>query len=151
MIKTAHIQNLHHLLSLLDSAVSWLNRSYTQCQKVGIKPTYTPEEYDAFENLTSRFSRVCDILIQKVFRSIDSVELEEKGSLIDIMNRAHKRHLFENVNEVYEMKSLRNEVAHEYKLEDLKEIFKSVLTFTPKLLVIVQTTKDYCSRYKTLS
>ena len=45
------------------------------------------------ENLTSRFSRTIDLIVNKVFRSIDYVELEDSGTLIDVVNRAEKREL----------------------------------------------------------
>ena len=45
------------------------------------------------ENLTSRYSRTIDLIVNKVFRSIDYVELEDSGTLIDVVNRAEKREL----------------------------------------------------------
>ena len=85
------ILNLFDTINILDNAVHWLKRSYTICSGIGVKESYTEEESDDLETLTSRFARVSDILIQKAFRSIDAVEFENKGTLIDVVNRAHKR------------------------------------------------------------
>ena len=132
---------------MLDEALSWLNRSYKKCFEIGIKENYSDDEFDVFETLTSRYARVADILIQKVFRSIDAVEFESGGTMIDVINRVHKRGLFESVDEVRQIKDLRNDIAHEYVLYDIKSIFNETFYFTPKLLGIVENTKKYCKKY----
>lgn len=91
------ILNLFDTIKILDNAVHWLKRSYTRCCGIGVKESYTEEEYDDLETLTSRFARVSDILIQKAFRSIDAVEFENKGTLIYAVNRAHKRGFYSKV------------------------------------------------------
>ena len=87
------IDLLKETLSRMDDAAKWLERSRGICQKIGIKESYEDGEYDAFETLTSRFARASDMLLQKVFRAIDRVELEEGGTLLDVLNRAEKRGL----------------------------------------------------------
>ena len=94
--------------ALLDS-VKWLKRSYNICGSLENNDSFTDEEFDSLEAMSSRFSRVTDILIQKVFRSIDHVEMEEQGSIIDVVNRAEKRGIIHSVEEIREMKDLRNE------------------------------------------
>lgn len=42
---------------------------------------------------------------------------------------------------------LRNEIAHEYRLEDLKELFSAVLEHSEKLMAIIAKTRQYCARY----
>jgi hypothetical protein len=69
--------SLKKSLDDFKSALDWLNHSYELCQKTGIKDDYSVEELDAFENLTSRYARITDFLIHKLFRSIDAVEFLE--------------------------------------------------------------------------
>lgn len=135
--------------SLLDLAETnkWLNRSFGICQKIGIKKEYSPEEFDAYENLTSRFARTCDLLINKVYRSIDQVELEPSGTIIDILNRAEKRGLVNSVQEIREIKELRNMIAHDYANPQLKEIFQSVFKHIPTLSTLVGRAIDYGKKY----
>jgi hypothetical protein len=64
--------------------------------------------FDAFENLTSRYARTLDILINKVLRTIDIAELEEPGTIIDIINRSEKRGIIPNAYRVRELKDLRS-------------------------------------------
>ena len=139
-----YIANLKENLDILDDALSWFNRSYKKCSEIGIKENYTADEFDIFETLTSRYARVVDILIQKVFRSIDAVEFEGHGTMIDVVNRAHKRRLFKSVDEIRRIKDLRNEITHEYVMEDIKNIFKETFFFAPKLMEIINSTKSYC-------
>ena len=41
----------------------------------------------------SRYTRICDLLLQKVFRSTDAFELERSETMLDALNRAEKRGL----------------------------------------------------------
>ncbi len=142
------ILNLFDTINILDNAVHWLKRSYTICSEIGVKESYTEEEFDDFETLTSRFARVSDIIIQKAFRSIDAVEFENKGTLIDAVNRAHKRRFFESIEILREIRELRNTIAHEYVQEGLAETFADVLKFTPDLFGITVQIKNYCKKYE---
>ena len=142
------IENLFKTIEISEEAMAWLNRSYGICEKIGIKNDYSDEEFDASETLTSRYARVSDILIHKVFRAIDTVELEYGGTIIDLVNRAHKRNLFESVDEIREIKDIRNEIAHEYIGHDLCGIFRDVLRLTPKVFELLESIKEYCKKYQ---
>jgi hypothetical protein len=114
---------LKQQLVLLDNAVNVLLFSMEKCQAIGIKEEYTPDELDRFESLTSRFARLCDILLQKIFRLIDEIELEMQGTLIDRINRAEKKGLIIDAKQFIECRTLRNEIAHEYVPENVLVIF----------------------------
>src|SRR5665647_602514 len=118
MTQDEYVQNLSKDLDLLERSLAWLQRSFQICTAFGRTEVFSPEEYDAVETLTSRYARTSDILIQKIFRSIDKVELEDGGTMIDVVNRADKRGLFESVDLIREIRDLRNKIAHEYSKED---------------------------------
>lgn len=139
-----YIKNLKENIEILEEAVSWLKRSYTQCLSIDLKKEYTADEFDTFETLTSRYARVVDILIHKVFRSIDFVELINEGTMIDVINRSHKRGLFKDIDEIRQIKDLRNEITHEYVMENVKDVFIETFKYTPQLFKIINTTKAYC-------
>lgn len=141
--KTPSVELLKEALNQLQASISWLERSYDQCVSVGIKENYTAEEYDRYENLTSRYARVADLIIHKVLRSIDAVELIEAGSIIDSANRAVARGLVDSVETLRNFKDLRNDIAHEYKTDDLAELFSDVLQATPELLTLARSILDY--------
>jgi len=51
----------------------------------------TPSQLESVEAFCSRFARTVDLLVNKVLRSLDRVELLSPGTLIDVANRAEKR------------------------------------------------------------
>lgn len=138
---------LRETLVRLGEAVKWLRRSHQICREIDTQGNLVEEEYDALETLTSRFARVSDMLLQRAFRSIDRAELEEPGSLLDVLARAEKRGLIESVEQFRLVREVRNEVAHEYALEELRELFQSVMELTPVLFAVAERTEAYCRRY----
>ena len=148
MTDTDVLQNLHESLDALDRATAWLERSLDLCRPIDLDAELRPEQHDALEALTSRYARVSDMLVQKVYRAIDSVELEEGGSPLDVLNRAHKRDLIASVAELREIRELRNEVAHDYAVEDLTGLFSDVLRYAPKLIALRDRVRQYCEKYR---
>ena len=134
-------------ISALRDALIWLERSFKICTKIGPKENYDEEEFDHLENLASRYARVSDIIYQKLFRSIDQVELEDKGTLLDSVNRAHKRGLIESIDKMREIRELRNQIVHEYVKADLQNVFIDILEFTPFLISVSNNIFEYCKRY----
>ena len=128
---------------LLEKQLAWLEISYQQCQAIGLKEDYSVDEFGYFETLCSRYSRGIDFLIRKIFRTIDEYEFENQGTLIDVVNNAHKRYLITDIEELREMKDIRNTIAHEYVEDALSQVFDDILLFAPKLITIMKTTVSY--------
>lgn len=74
----------------LDKSHVWLKRSYNKAMKIDLEKKITTDEFDIMENLTSRYSRAVDFILNKVFRSIDAVDLEYSGSVIDLRKQSRK-------------------------------------------------------------
>ena len=146
MTNNDYIQNLIHDLDTLEKSLYWLRRSFTICTSIGVKSEYSEDEFDAIETLTSRYARTSDIIIQKIFRSIDKVEFEDSGTMIDVINRAYKRGLFDSVDEIRTIKDLRNKIAHEYAKEDIESVFAQVINFTPEIFRIAARVREYCEK-----
>jgi len=75
------------------------------------------------EAFSSRFARAVDLLVNKVLRSLDRVELKPEGSLLDVVNRAEKRGFVARAADLREMKDVRNIIAHDYAGAKAAEIF----------------------------
>jgi uncharacterized protein YutE (UPF0331/DUF86 family) len=131
----------------MDSTIQWLERSYQICNRIGIKSDYLAEEYDAFETLTSRYARAIDLIVRKVFRTIDVVGFEQPGTLIDTVNRAERRGLIDSIQTLREMTDLRNDIAHDYIKAELVETFEHTLLYTPQVIAISGCTKSYVAQY----
>jgi len=129
-------------LQLLDKQMRWLDLSYQQCNKIGIKNQYSIDEFGYYETLCSRYSPGIDFLIRKIFRTLDEYEFENQGTLIDVVNNAHKRNLFQNIDQLRLMKDMRNTIVHEYIEDHLVDVFEGVLGYSDSLLGIMKNTKN---------
>lgn len=83
----------------------------------------TANQLESVEAFSSRFARTVDLLVNKVLRSLDRVELLPQGSLIDVVNRAEKRGFVTRAEDLREMKDVRNIIAHDYAGAKAVEIF----------------------------
>ena len=132
--------------SLLEKQLFWIVISFDECFKIGIKETYSVEEFGKFETLCSRYSRGIDFLIRKIFRTLDEYEFENQGTLVDVVNNAHKRGLFDDIEKLRIMKDIRNTIAHEYIEDELVSVFDEVLEYTAELINIINATLKYISK-----
>ena len=136
------IENLRQALEATLQAAKWLRRSYDMVSSPPFGEL-DKSDWDTLEALSSRFARLSDLLLQKLYRAIDRVELQLPGSLIDVVNRAEKRGLVDDVNGIRDMRDLRNEIAHEYKIDDLLAHYEEIYQMTPELLEMVKRAEGY--------
>lgn len=136
-------------LKLLDESAKTLEYSLKVCKTIGIKKDYNEDELESFEALCSRFARLSDIMIQKILKTIDIADLETPGTVRDRINRAYKKGLITNDEELIEIRILRNDIAYEYIPEAFKEIFNKVINYSTFLISNVNKIKSYClAKYK---
>ena len=131
-------------LNRLDRSVEMLKYSLQQCRKIGIKEDYSLEELDRFESLTSRFARTSDIYTQKVMKGIILVLREEANTFIDRANLFEKLEIA-SAEDLKLIRDLRNEISHEYKVDDIAEIFEAVMEYCDKLIEVIDKTKVFVS------
>ncbi|WP_304091715.1 hypothetical protein [Hydrogenobacter thermophilus] len=134
-------------LELLNKNAQWLLKSYEKAENIDFsKKELTDEELEVLETLSNRFGRTVDILINKVLRGLDLIELEDVSRKLDVVIRAEKRGFVRDYRILIEIKDLRKELVHEYIQENLKEKFKEVLEKTPILIEIVRKINEYSKR-----
>ena len=73
-------QALKSELKELEKARDVLAYSYNKCVHTPIDSSLGPEQLETFEALTSRFARLSDMIIQRIFRYLDRYDLEESGT-----------------------------------------------------------------------
>jgi hypothetical protein len=139
---------LEELLGALEKQLFWLDYSYQQVKSLSSPANFSIEQFNQFENLCSRYARTIDFLVRKVFRCIDDVEFENQGTLIDVVNHAHKRGLFTDIELIRQIKDIRNEIVHEYLDDALQSVFADVVATAPELLAIGRNTLQYAERFK---
>lgn len=141
------LELLRKELEGMEKSARLLQISYEKCMQISVKQNYGDLELEAFEALTARFSRLNDLLIQKIFRLIDTLELINEGTILDRLNRAEKRGLIHTAKQFTELRLLRNLIAHEYEPDEYTRIFKDVLRLAPPLLDTVKIVQHYCQQH----
>jgi hypothetical protein len=145
-----YIDILENEIGLLNEAIRYLKDSYQNCQKIKVKKLneYSSEELIEIEALTARFSRVSDIIMKKIFRYIDEIELELNNSVIDRINSAEKRGLISSAENWMNIRNIRNQIAHEYSNLQLKEIYSNVMNYCEEIFSTHQNIIDYYNNLK---
>ncbi len=142
-----------HLLDTWEScqqAAAWLRRSYGKSPK----PPYeevSEDDWDQLEALSGRFARLTDLIVHKLLRALDRYEFEETGSLLDAANRAVKRGLIQSTSELRDFKDIRNEIVHEYAIDDLAGLYADIYHATLGLLALVDRIGEYLVAQQTLN
>ena len=133
-------------MAQMEAPLKW---SLDRCQPIPMTAgqKLAQEDLEKFESLTARFARFNDILLLKIFRLIDAIDLDDAGTVRDRINRAEKKGLIENAQRFIEIRELRNSIAHEYQPEALNVIFTETLQATPALLDVAERVRKYCLRY----
>jgi len=138
------IELLQEELAGLQLAAGHLQYSIERCRNLIGQEALPPEQLERLESLTSRFARLADLLIQRVFRLVDEIELTGGGSILDRIYRAEKRG-WANAVELINVRELRNLIAHEYATEKMLEIYSAVAALAPALLEAVPKVVEYAN------
>lgn len=139
------IEELKEDFHRLDRAVGMLKYSLQRCEKIGLKIDYSLGELERFESLTARFARTSDIYTQKIMKGIILILREEAKTFIDRANLFEKLEI-SNAEDLKLTRDLRNEISHEYKVDDLTEIFESVIEYSHKLIEVIEKTKAFINK-----
>lgn len=140
------IQLLLENAKTLKLSLEWLKHSMTL--STGIKDFENPsiEQYDLLESLTARYARVTDILFNKVFRNIARVEMSNATTLLDVLLFMEKTGLVGSVERARYLKELRNDIVHEYFLENINELFENVFNHCHELVSLADRTNELIER-----
>ena len=140
-------QYLAEQLLLADKASKALQFSYARAETIPLASgeAVTPAQAERLEALAARFARLSDILMQKVFRVIDAIELVDEGTLLDRLARMEKRQIIKSKETWRSIRELRNQIAHDYVLKDLHNLYRQVYQHTP---VLIETLSRIRQRYE---
>lgn len=108
--------------------------------------TLTDDERETLESLTSRYARSLDYLTQKLFRTIDQIELSDEGSILDRFNRFKKRGILREEVDYRFLKDLRNRISHEYIIEESDSVIKDVLDNGYLIAEMLEKLEAYCRK-----
>lgn len=145
-------QLLTEQLRLLKAAASVLEESHARVAafrddlRSEAKTPLSVGQRESCEALTSRFARLNDLLLQRVFRTLDRMELVDDSSLIDRLERAERRGLIDSAEHWRELRLLRNAIAHDYLIEAADRVLTDALDAAPELLQSAARIQEYVRR-----
>ena len=138
---------LQQALDELSLARGHLDYSYQQVSGLPDElQGATPGQLESVEAFSSRFARTVDLLVNKVLRSLDRIELKPEGSLLDVVNGAEKRGFVSRAAELREMKDVRNIIAHDYAGAKAPEILAYCRAQKPVLDSICERATAHAAR-----
>ncbi len=126
-------------LASLELAAQHLRFSIARCDGFASWQPPTPEQLERLEFLSARFARLADLLIQRIFRLIDDIEIVGSSTVLDRIYRAEKRGWCV-ASDLIRIRELRNTIAHEYASEAMAEMYTSIAAFSEILLQAAQQT-----------
>ena len=139
--KLRHI--LENNIPLLEKSLDSFERSLEKCTKIGVTKEFSFEESESFDAFSSKFARLSDIYTQKVIKGGMMLLREEALTFIDRINTAEKFGFIRSAEDLKLIRDLRNEIAHEYVLEDLYQLYADLLEFSEMLLVNIHLQIKY--------
>jgi len=137
------IELLQSEWGLLQASVGTLELSIRKCQAIGIKDSYSFEELESFDSLTSKFNRTSDIFTQKVLRSIWILLHEPFAPYIDMINKSEKMMILRSADEMIEIRDMRNQIAHEYIPEAISDLIPEVIELTSRLIKNIEECRHF--------
>lgn len=144
-------KHLQEMIVIADAAFLILKNTLEDCVPITEK-TKNGEELNKIEKafleaFTSRFARASDIFYQKLLRTLDQLELSPEGTMIDRINRAKKRGIFDNQTPWLDLRALRNDIAHEYLINQNSLLLKQALELSPALINAFILFKNYIQNH----
>lgn len=145
MDKNIKNELLQKQLTLLDAATQVLRDSCARVNTIFKKTKHqlSIEEKESCEALTARFARLNDLLFQRLFRTLDQIELSDEGTGIDRLNRMEKRGIIESTASWKELREIRNQIAHEYLIEKSDRVLEQALLRASELFLTVEKFNAY--------
>ncbi len=143
------LQYLEDNFKQAGEAANHLNISLERCRNFIDNNEFKEEQLIELEALTARFARVSDLLIQKIFKTIDKLDANAPGTVRDRIKQAEKSGIIEDADTLLEIRNVRNTIAHEYEALDTKEMFLFVFRHSSLLIEILKNAQQYSKKFYT--
>lgn len=127
---------LHEIKIKLEKSLDHLAYSFQKIQSLTSHVADMDDEtMEVWESFAARFGRSADIFLNRYLRTL---LLEQdpgyEGSLRDMLNKAEKLGLIEEVSTWLEIREIRNVAVHDYNESSLSKIYLRMKSLAPLLL-----------------
>jgi len=98
--------------------------------------------------MTARFSRLQDLMGNRLFKSLTLLEAEPQHRFLDVLNLMEKRGIIISSQQWIELRNMRNEISHGY-IEDmaqLAEVLTGIFDCAHELIQSFQALKIYANQ-----
>jgi len=130
--------------SILNLSVKTLEASEKRCAVIEVKsPDISMEDSDALDAMTSKFARSADLYTQKLLTTILQIKRSTMPTFVDKMNLCEKVGIIHSALDMIKICDLRNEIAHEYWLDQIREQQEQTLKYISVLISNIEDTKSY--------
>ena len=143
MTRTDDVIIFKENLMALRQSMSWLEHSIALCSSIKDFSSLSQSDYDNLELVAARYARCTDLLFNKIFRGIYLIEMGSNPSMLDSLFYLSKKGIVTSVNDIRFLKELRNDIVHEYLLENLNELYENVYKYSPVVLATALATLNY--------
>jgi hypothetical protein len=109
----------------------------------------TDEKMDMIDAFRLRFCDLQDSLGNKVFRSVLTLEEENVGSGLDVLNKMEKRGIIDSFDSFKVIRNIRNCFSHDYPDSDEAkiELLNSAFEITPVLIRVLNNVIAYVNTH----
>lgn len=155
MLDENNIDKLKKILNMLDTNFKRLDYAYSRIEyllpfSITMIEKLEPEQISFVDQYIFRYSKIQDIMGEKFFRIILEAVEENTASFafIDILNKLEKLEVLHDKSEWLYLRKLRNEVSHEYPLDDDEAVvaLNSLFSSKGKLLDFYQSCVEYLKK-----
>ncbi|NIM16373.1 MAG: hypothetical protein GTO45_30645 [Candidatus Aminicenantes bacterium] len=153
------IESLKENLVSLKEAVENLQYTCEECRKISLDNISDNRDLNTFEELTSRFGRLWDILVDQIFKKIEILEGKKRlkrfteklfGGNLKLMDHIEQLGIIESADSFFEVEELRNAIDNQYQfsIEEKTALFQYVLDDSEHFFKTADKVKDFVtSRY----
>ena len=143
------LQYLQENFEQADEAAQHLINSVERCKDFISANNYSEVELIELEALTSRFAMMSDLFTQKVLKTIDAIEGTAPGTVRDRLLHAEKKCIIDSADTFMEIRKIRNQIAHEYEMDALNDIFLFAFKNATLLVDAIKAAKVYSQKFYT--
>ncbi len=140
------LQFLKESIHQADDTAKHLTISTNRCKQFSTLSSFSENQLIDLEALMGRFARLSDLLIQKVLKTIERLDLDTPGTVRDRIINAEKKGLV-SAESLLEIRDVRNTIAHDYEASSFFEIVQFVLQHTSYLIEVLEQIKKYSKKF----
>ncbi|MBN1114064.1 MAG: nucleotidyltransferase substrate binding protein [Oligoflexia bacterium] len=124
---TPKVQIIHAEYNKIQKAYELFLSSVKKAEKFDPSVNYSPEDLEPFDALVSRFERLVELFMSKMFKAVELFEAGDTGgTLRDRLNLMVKLDIIENADDWVDLRETRNKIAHDYLPDKIKILYEKI-------------------------